>query len=413
MAFDGLFSKKSTELQGSPDGKFYGCFSCGLSKAAKHPRMQPWGLFKKKILIIKPTPTFKEDRAGRPWVGNVSTFFKNMLKDEGIDLYEDCLTTFAVQCPAFNEDLQERSPTGIEIRSCSKIVHGIISKYKPKLIILLGKAPLLSIFQHRWKKGSFEMNKWMGWLIPDQDLKTWVLPMMHPSTLFKMQEFPEVKRIWLNHFEDALQKYEAPIPEYSLNPDNIQIIDTESEIRRFLHLLRKQKLFVWDIETTGIKPHDKSKHKIFVISFCWEDNKAYTITMPKEPRNIQLLRKILADKNIAKIAHNMKYENMWANVILDTKVENWYWDTMQAAHVLNNQPGIVGLKFQTLVRLGTADYDSEVSSFLKAEDNTDGNSVNRLAKLMETPQGREKVMLYCGYDSLCTYRLFKLQKEEL
>ena len=413
MAFNELFTRKTTELKSSPDGKFYGCFTCGLSEGAKHPRMKPWGLFKKKILIINSTPTKREDLVGQPWVGHTGIYLKKLLKLKGIDLYEDCLSIYAVECIAKNINGESRNPSGIEINSCRRSVNLKIAKYKPRLILLLGSTALISVFGQRWKKGSFDMNKWMGWCIPDQELKTWVMPLMHPDRLFKMQKYPEVHILWLSYLEKALQMYEKSVPEYPLSPDNIQLIDTEAGIRRFLHLLRKQKLFVWDIETTGLKPHDKTKHKIFVISFCWEDNKAYTITMPKSEQNIRLLVKILADKSIKKIAHNMKYENMWAAVMLNVRVENWYWDTMQAAHVLNNQPGIVGLKFQTLVRLGTADYDSEVSPFLKAKDNTDGNSVNQLEKVMLTPEGREKVMLYCGYDSLCTYRLFKLQNKEL
>ena len=57
-------------------------------------------------------------------------------------------------------------------------------------------------------------------------------------------------------------------------------------------------------------------------------------------------------------------------------VRGWYWDSMIAAHILNNQAGVSGLKFQTYVHFGVIDYSSEISPYLKSDDKS-ANGINK------------------------------------
>jgi hypothetical protein len=116
--------------------------------------------------------------------------------------------------------------------------------------------------------------------------------------------------------------------------------------------------------------------------------------------------------DIGKIAANMKFEDTWENIVNGIEVKSWIWDTMQVGHVLDNRPGITGLKLQVYTYFGVIDYDSEISSFLEG-DKKNANSVNRIMELVNSPEMFHKLKIYCGMDSLFEYRLALIQMEQM
>jgi hypothetical protein len=120
---------------------------------------------------------------------------------------------------------------------------------------------------------------------------------------------------------------------------------------------------------------------------------------------------LLANSQIGKIAQNMKFEESWSVVRLKQSVNNWIWDTMLAAHILDNRPGVTGLKFQVYTQFGVVDYSSEVESYLQSVDETSANSINRIMELVNDKQGKEKLLKYCALDSIFEYRLSKIQRD--
>ena len=96
----------------------------------------------------------------------------------------------------------------------------------------------------------------------------------------------------------------------------------------------------------------------------------------------------------------MKFEDIWSNVILETPVNNWAWDTCIAAHILDNRAGTKRLDFQGLVHFGVSDYCSEISPFLKGVDEKDANSFNRINEIPIN-----KLLKYNAMDSLIGYNL--------
>jgi DNA polymerase I-like protein with 3'-5' exonuclease and polymerase domains len=122
---------------------------------------------------------------------------------------------------------------------------------------------------------------------------------------------------------------------------------------------------------------------------------------------------LLANENIKKIAHNLKFEETWSKVRLRQSVKGWNWDTMLMAHILDNRRGVTGLKFQTYVYFGIADYSSEIEPYLISVDPKDGNSLNRIEELIKKPGEKEKLLKYCALDSIFEYRLAQLQKNSI
>ena len=131
--------------------------------------------------------------------------------------------------------------------------------------------------------------------------------------------------------------------------------------------------------------------------------------IPEDKKKLQPFIEYLKDRKRKKIAQNMKFEETWSSVILKTPVQGWKLDTMLMTHILDNRKGITSVKFQTYVQFGVVDYASEVSPFLKSIDPESANSMNRIEELISTKDGKKKLLVYCGYDSIYEYRLAMLQ----
>ena len=82
-------------------------------------------------------------------------------------------------------------------------------------------------------------------------------------------------------------------------------------------------------------------------------------------------------------------------------VRNWDWDTMIAAHVLNSQPGVTGLQFQSFVLLGIEPYDEHIKPLLKNVGKSPFNQIHKI--------DLRDLLLYNGLDSLCAYKVAMLQ----
>lgn len=108
------------------------------------------------------------------------------------------------------------------------------------------------------------------------------------------------------------------------------------------------------------------------------------------------------------LVSNCKFEDTWTLVRLRAEVNYWEWDSMIAAHIIDNRQGFTGLKFQTYINFGVVDYASEVAPYLES-GSKDGNAFNRILELVQTEQGMHKLLTYCAMDSIYQFRLAQLQ----
>lgn len=403
----GFFSKKETELSSRPDGKTYSCVACGLHRRCKSPKMEAFGNFKKGILNIGEAPGETEDRIGKPWQGKMGALLKKRYESLGIDLFEDCLNINAVRCRP-TEDDSNRAPSNYEIECCRRPILEVITERKPKLIILLGNSAVYSVIGHKWQRDLGGIMKWRGFTIPDQGFNVWICPTFHPSYVERAESL-DVETIWK---QDLLRAFNligsdpSPFPYY-VEP-KIEIIEDLSVLRK----IPDGQVIAFDYETTGLKPH-AANHRIVCVSIATGPNHVYVFMMPNTPRERRPFIELLANPKIGKMAHNMKFEEAWSVNRLRQPVQNWVWDSMLAAHLLDNRPGITGLKFQSFINFGISDYSTEISSFLQSDDDGNGNALNRVQELIERPGGAAKLMHYCALDSIYEYRLALKQQSEI
>jgi uracil-DNA glycosylase len=393
--------------------KTYSCATCGLYKECNSPRIKPYGNFRKGILIIGEAPGEMEDRLNLPFQGKAGKHFQKILRSLEIDLFEDCLSTNALLCRPTDKKGNTRTPLSSEIAACRKNVFRVIEENEPTIIILLGGVAIQSVIGHRWKKDLGGITKWRGFAIPDQDLKTWVCPVFHPTYILEAEERqansynqvsgpPVEEVIWKQDIRNVLETFSKPFPIYK---------EPEIEIITDLHVLDNIRTeFAFDYETTGLKPHAPG-HRIVCCAVATSENHAYVFMMPKTPNERKPFTDLLKEPLYAKIAQNMKFEDAWSRVRLKQEVKNWAWDTMLATHTLDNRQGITGLKFQTYVNFGVIDYDSEIAPYLKSVEEKNANSLNRILELVAMEGGPEKLMKYCGYDAINEFRLAKKQRD--
>ena len=398
---EGFFSKKEIQSITALDGKVRSCYSCGLYVWAKTPKMKPYGNFRKRIMNIAEAPGETEDLHGKPFQGKAGKLLQKTYKKLGIDLFEDCINLNAVNCRPISKTGSNRTPTNYEIECCRKSVFQYIEKYKPHTIVLLGSSAIQSILNHRWKKDFGGISKWRGWAIPDQSLRAWICPVFHPSFILRYESC-EYVNLWEDDLMKAFETVNMGFPV--VTEPNIKII-TDLNI---LNEIQSGVVSI-DFETTGLKPYKYTDHRIVSASVATDENTAYVFKIPNKRSEMQPFKKLLANPNVRKSAHNIKFEDVWSKIYLDTTIRGWLWDSMQAAHIIDNRSHITGLKFQTYVNFGIIDYSSEINKYLQSVDEKNGNSVNRIDELISTESGLQKLLKYNALDTIYQYRLSNKQ----
>jgi uracil-DNA glycosylase family 4 len=390
-------------MASSKKTKSLSCVSCGLRDGdVLSPKMPPYGDGKQGILVIGEAPGKVEDQRGKPWQGRTGRLLQKTLGKLGVDLFEDCVSVNAVNCRPPNN----RTPSSFEIDCCREVVvRKAINEFKPKVIILLGTVAVHSFLGDRWHKDLGGISKWRGFLISDQDFQCWVLPTFHPSYVSRMDS-REVNTVWEQDLELAVSATAMDFPKEPEDGPKIHYIEDLS----VLYSLKHVEELSFDYETTGLKPQ-REDQRIVCASVAVNEHEVYTFMMPETKFERRPFTTLLKNPDIGKMAHNFKFEHKWTKERYWFDVENWLWDSMIAAHILDNRSGITGLKFQTYVNFGVIYGDDVLPYFRKDEES--GNGTNKIYDLLEEPGGKEKLMKYCALDSHYEFRLAKLQMELL
>ncbi len=132
-----------------------------------------------------------------------------------------------------------------------------------------------------------------------------------------------------------------------------------------------------DFETTGKKPH-KEGHKILSVSFSLYQGTATAFPIFYDDKKFMLmLKRVLTNKNLNKVAHNIKFEDTWSKWILGYHIRPWIQDTQIKVHCIDNRNKVTSLKFQGYVRNGIVGYENVGGDIAKV--------VGKRVKLMGFP----------------------------
>ncbi len=376
------------------------CGRCGLSRKCHSPRMAPCGRGKRKILFVAEAPGLEEDRRGVQLVGEAGQCLRKILRELGEDI-EDCWRTNAVICRPPENKIESKY-----VEACRPNLLKTIKELKPKVIILLGMSAVESLLPTEWKRSLGNLRQWVGWTIPSYHHGAWICPTYHPSYILRTGEDPILRRALKEDLRRAFAMEREPFPCPPLDElqKQVEIVTKPREAALRLRELTKKTrgTMAFDYETTGLKPEAEG-HRIVSCSFCFNGRQTWAAMMT--PRLLRLLSRLLRNPSIRKVASNLKFEERWTRQRLGHGVAGWYWDTMLAAHVLDNRPGITSLKFQAYTLLGVPDYEGRVADLLKSSDANGKNSIDQITT--------EDLLLYNGLDSLLEYLVMKQQRSLL
>ncbi len=373
-----------------PAGLVPKCGACGIYKVCDSPKMRPYGEGRKKVLMVGEAPGEMEDIKGRPFVGKAGQFLREALEQIDIDLDQDALTTNALICrPPGNA-----KPDPKQIQWCRPNLLNTINTMKPNVVICLGHTALSSVLTDYWRSvGKFE--RWVGWKIPIEDF--WICPTYHPSFLLRSRN-ELMDRQFVEHLRTAFDITEPSPAQPDWNKEVEVLFDVDA-IREALQEMAESEWVAVDYETNCLKP-DYPKAAIFA---CGMSNGRRTVAYPWRGPAIEWTGEVLRSKYCRKIASNLKMEEKWTRMEFGHGVRSWGWDTMIAAHCLDNRPGICSIKFQALIRLGVPSYNELIAPYLEGR-----GWYNRIHHI-ETAQ----LLRYCGMDCILEYRVAMEQRKEM
>lgn len=398
----GFISKSELARTRKPPSRIAQCGICGLFRHCLTPKMEVSGEGRKGILVVAEAPGADEDRRGTQLVGKAGQRLRRELRSMGIDLDEDCWKTNALICRPPNN----KTPTDKEIDYCRPNLHKTLRDTKPRVIIPMGLPAIKAVLgggNAIWKEKDLgSMSRWAGWQIPCRKPNVWICPTWHPSYLERMEH--KALDLWFRrHLSAAVGLQGRPWRQKPSDPaDAVESILRPSEAAAIIRDWEKQGgLAAFDYECDRLKP-EAADAQIVSCSVCWEGKR--TIAFPWRAEVRDAMSRFLKSPNVRKIASNMKFEERWTRAKLGHRVRRWDWDSMLAAHWLDNRREITGLKFQAFVLMGVSAYDEHLEALLKAPHARAKNRIHEISM--------KDLLLYNGLDSLLEYEVAQIQKEK-
>ena len=421
MARKGFF--KANEIAPAPQAWGQGtkaaqdpCGACGLGSGCLSPMIPAGGGGRLGILVIGEAPGPEEDKRSDPgrglgvhFVGRDGNLLAEGLRPAGVrDIQKDLRFTNAVYC----RPSENKTPTDRQIALCRSHVFQAIQEFKPKKIILLGMSAIKSLYGEFNDIASNGIGPWIGRAVPDMRFGAWVYPVWEPGFIISAGHYDEViPRIWDEHLQGAVE-HDAPFPEmWRDDLSSVRILDRREAVQYLSALAQKTGIRIaFDYETTGLRPYAPGQRVWSIgvaegpdsaVVFHWHESLQYPWSA------------VMESERIAKLAHNMKFEDLWTRDCLGIEPRSWSRCTMVMEHVLDNGPSTKGLKFQAAVRFGAFGYGDEISKFLKGResDGKESKSSNALNWIDQAPQA--EVLRYNGLDAMLTFRLADDQDRRL
>ncbi len=395
--------KKKSKVKVDLDQMESKCHECGLSKRCSHPKLDFHGKGKKGILIVGEFSSAEDDMYGVPLSGDGGELLKKRLRMENVSLNRDCWRINAVRClpPA------GKVPTAKQIKQCGPHLERVIKTLKPKLILLAGTIAITSLLCKEFSNRSPE--RWRGYCIPDEKFKCNIVPIYNPEFIsWKFEKDKNMQELFKRDIKRAVSFLNRPFLKRKNYESMVEVLtDYKSVVKLLKKVLKKKPTISYDYESSGLKPF-RYGHKIASIGIAVSKTKAYAFpyeyrshwTMKELKVIRKLWRKILANDEIRKICQNEKFEFVWSAIMFNERPKH-AWDTMMAEHILDNRVASTGLKFQTYVNYGVRPYDKHVEKYLRSEEGTEFNTVEKIPL--------KELLLYNGLDCIFTMIRYKSQ----
>ena len=352
--------------------KVYDCETCGLWRKCRHPKIQRYGKGRKRILLIGLCPGPTEDRIGVPFVGGTGALIKRIFDSLDVDFDVDCVRTNLASCyPGRDERGRNKEPTKDQIKCCSGRLEKDIQETQPTMIILLGTLAIKALLQ---VEGSFKFSADMmhGKVIPWHKRNCWVGCSYHPSFFLHRKNSstdPDDEIVFKNDIANILSYLDKPLPQPLTTEGNECITNVDEAISMLEYFCDSEKPVAFDYEANDLSPYSDDP-KMLSVSLSNDPDSGIFIPIEfkdvfnlDERARISIALKNFLQSDARKVIQNYNMEELWSRNILLQSVNNFIWDTMVTAHVLNCHPRTTGLGFQAFEMTG-----HEYKHMVKHED---------------------------------------------
>ena len=155
------------------------------------------------IMIIGEGPGQKEDKEGKPFVGDAGSLLNKMLKSINIDRHKTYITNVVNYRPPNN-----RKPDTSEIERYSIFLKEHISIIDPKILILMGSTAMESLLGSKIKI-SKERGNWKEIIINQKTYLTMIT--FHPAYLLRQADQKKYSWIDLKEIRKKIDKLDLKI----------------------------------------------------------------------------------------------------------------------------------------------------------------------------------------------------------
>jgi len=388
--------------------KIMGCEGCGLYKEVKSPRMPYTGHGRRGAFILAESPGRSEDLEGKQLFGEAGQLLRKCLRELGFSLDRDFWKQNAIRCRPTDSDGNNRTPTSKEIECCRPLWKAEIEELKPKFIFLMGAKAIEAYFMYRSQPitSDLSMGRWALQCVPDHQAGAWVICLYHPSFAVRTKEFEaRFKRDLKWGVEQMKRKPPVEVDWREHVHPTTSFVDLITSLN---HIIQDKPTIAVDFETSGLRPY-KQGHHIWSIAISILGPAPFTFAFPysypgkwSQCQFIEiedLMKEILGDEDIPKIAQSIQMEDPWSRRIIKADVGGWLHDTMVCSHLINEHRKFTSLDYQVFIRFGY-EYGEEITPFKKGDD-TGFNRMHEVPLL--------QLLEYNGLDALFTGLTFKDQ----
>jgi DNA polymerase-1 len=354
---------KQSDLFEPVTGQNPACKDCELHKTTE--RVCVWGVGPKnaKIMIVGEAPGEAESRTGKPFQGKSGQLLRDQLRKAGINDDEVYITNVVKCRPPDN-----KTPSAKQQKACKRYLEHEIATVKPKYILTLGNPATKAIF------GKAKITEVHGNVLSKDGIIG--VPAFHPAYCLRDPSKTPVFAKDLKRFVDTTKgiKRKTSI--------NWKVIG-RSNLNDFLDEFIRSKWFSYDVESTGLNPHNPKEGHLTCMAFCL-DSTMTSWVLPihgpqgefacKTPFTIDEL-----DEEIFPLIHEIARKKMATGQF--AKFDRmWIWrkhrvkfrldfDTGMASHTLDEN-STHGLKNAASFHFDAPSYDlttKEKQGFIEAE----------------------------------------------
>lgn len=239
---------KQLDLIPDVTGRNPACRDCDLYKSSVNVCVWGDGPKNAKIMIVGEAPGEAEAKTGKPFQGKSGQLLREELRKAGIEPDEVYITNVVKCRPPDN-----RTPKGKEQTACKKYLEYEIETIRPKHILTLGNPATKAVF------GKAKITEVHGELQSKNGRVG--MPAFHPAYILRDPSKAPIFAKDLKRFVDITEGKKRKISI------DWRVIDREN-FDQFLDEFRRSKWYSFDVESTGLFPHDPDKGHLTCMAFC-------------------------------------------------------------------------------------------------------------------------------------------------